>query len=140
MMIKGVLLGLSVIAASLLSFSANSGPAPAFKATGLVESFTQQGERCEAQIAVFEATELLGSFATGEADIAPPQRDDRYVLRASGDTCQAVNIATIMGGKHIAFSAERGGRGWHFARAPLAGTTCGGIQMQWTPGPITTLY
>ena len=77
-----------------------------FEATGFVENFAQQGNHCRTKVAIFEAAQLIGDFTTEDV----PRRDDRYILQASGELCQAVNIATIIGGGHIAFYVAKSGQ------------------------------
>jgi hypothetical protein len=106
-----------------------------FSATGYVESLTQRGQTCELRVAIYDWVSLSPDFPVTDV----PQQNDRYILRARGDTCTAATVATASAEGHILFSAARRGRNWQFAAPPTAAVACGGLESAWVPGPVRTL-
>ena len=105
-----------------------------FVATGLVEAVSPLwGGRCTVQIAVYRWKSLGPGLELADA----PEEGDRYTVKASGETCQAVTVAGAATGNHLEFSAgspNRWGDAWYFTEQPSPALGCLAPD-DWVPPP-----
>jgi hypothetical protein len=81
-----------LLVAALLGVSylvANRREQLQFSATGYLETITHRGQGCELRVAIYDWISLSPNFPVAEV----PRQDDRYILRALGDTCTAATVA-----------------------------------------------
>jgi hypothetical protein len=102
-----------------------------FSATGLVEKMHWEGSRCKVKVALYQWTNLSNGFVIATI----PKQNDRFLITAKGDICNAVSVAKTGSGNHIAFTVGETKGKWYFVDSPLAAASCGGLAINWQPEP-----
>lgn len=102
-----------------------------FSGTGVVETLEHKGSRCLAKIALYDWLNLSSSFPQEKL----PGRNSRFYVTGNQEACNAISVASASTGKHLAFDIGLTKNKWYFSSAPMAGSGCGGLELDWQPEP-----
>ncbi len=102
-----------------------------FAGTGLVEKVDTDGNRCEVKLALYDWLNLSNNYPK----TAIPSRNDRFLVVGEEAACNAITVAQASTGNHLAFNIGLHKGKWYFSEAPLPGTGCGGLSLDWKPEP-----
>lgn len=102
-----------------------------FSGTGVIESLEPTGSRCQVKLALYDWLNLSADFPRQTI----PARNDRFLVTANKDACNAIQVARTATGKHIAFEIGQTKNTWFFSTLPSPGSGCGGLELDWQPEP-----
>lgn len=102
-----------------------------FAGTAVVESLEQQGSFCTVKLALYDWLNLSTDFPRQSI----PARNDRFLVSGKEEVCNAIQVASLSTGKHIAFEIGQSKDKWFFANLPQPGSGCGGLENDWQPEP-----
>lgn len=102
-----------------------------FSGTAVVETLEPQGSGCQVSLALYEWLNLSADFPRQSI----PAQNDRFLVKANKEACNAIQVASASTGKHIAFEIGQAKKSWYFSSLPLPGSGCGGLFLDWQPEP-----